>query len=196
MSPSQWIEAEELYRSGWTQSQIADKYGVRVETVSRHMTKRKVSGGERAETVREELAAAIAKKQRDFAESKAQRQIDAKELLFKMTNVLVGAFAKEFQQNLAAARPLAALSGSAKALKDAVLAMKVSREELYTVLDIKDDDLGDQLPDLVVSSMTEDEETALRSRVEPDADDDDLAQQMEGVLQTIEHQVDAKHGNH
>ena len=189
LSPAQWIEAEELYRNGWTQAQIAKQFKIRIETVSRHMTKRSVKGGERAETVREELSAALAKKQRDFAESKAQRQIDSKEMLYKMTNILLGAFAKEFQAAMTTGRGLAALSGSAKALKDSLLSMKVGREELYSLLEIKDDGIGDALPDLVVASMTVEEEEALRARVAPD-DEEDFAADIADVIERVDHAVE------
>ncbi len=187
LSPSQWIEAEELYRSGWTQAQIADKYGVRIETVSRHMTKRGVKGGERAETVREELAAALAKKQREFVEAKAQRQIDAKEMLFKMNNALLATYAKEFKHALDTGRGLAAMAGIAKALKDSVLALKVGREELYTLLEIDDSANANELPDLSVASMTEEEENELRSRVEvSDDDEDEAAAAMAEVVESVD----------
>lgn len=197
LSPAEWIEAEELYRNGMTQAQIADKYGIRVETVSRHMTKRSVKGGERAEQVREELAAALTRKQREFAEAKAQRQIDSKEMLYKMTHVLIGAYAKEMQQAMATGRGLAALQGSAKALKDSLLSLKVGREEMYTLLDIKDSSDGDQLPELQVSSLTAEEEAEMRARIEPDSDDDDdkaLQNDIADVIERIDHQVEMTNG--
>lgn len=196
LSPAQWIEAEELYRQGWTQAQIADKYGVRVETVSRHMTKRKVVGGDRAETVREELAAALAKKQRDFAESKAARQIDSKELLYKMTNILVGAYAKEMQAAMTSGRGLAALQGSAKALKDSLMSLKIGREEMYKLLDIDDAANKEELPDLTVASMSIEEEDALRAKIAPDEDDEgeDLVAEMQDVIEKIDHNVELTNG--
>jgi len=196
LSPAEWIAAEELYRQGWTQAQISDKYGCRIETVSRHMTKRNIKGGESAATVREELAAALAKKQRDFAEAKAQRQIDSKEMLYKMTNILVGTFAKEMRDAQAANHSLAALAGSAKALKDALTSLKLGREEMYVLLDIDDAATKDELPDLSVSSMTLEEEADLRSRVAPDDDDEDdtLADQMSEVVEAVDRAVENTRG--
>jgi DNA-binding MarR family transcriptional regulator len=195
LSPAEWIACEELYRQGWTQAQLADKYKVRIETVSRHMTKKSIKGGERAETVREELAAALSRKQREFAESKAQRQIDSKEMLYKMTNILVGSFAKEMQSAMASGKGLAALQGSARALKDSLMSMKLGREEMYTLLDIEGETNKHDLPDLMVSSMSEVEETELRNRVAPDEDEDEhLASEMQDVIASIEHQVDAANG--
>jgi hypothetical protein len=188
LSPAQWIEAEELYRSGWTQAQISDKYKVRIETVSRHMTKRSVKGGERAETMREELAAALQKKQREFAEAKAQRQIDSKEMLFKMNNALLATYAREFKHALDTGKGLAAMQGIAKALKDSVLALKVGREELYALLEIDDSKNQNELPDLSVASMTEEEENDLRSRVESsdEEDDDAAAAAMAEVVESVD----------
>lgn len=195
LSPSQWIEAEELYRNGWTQAQISDRFKVRVETVSRHMTKRSVKGGERAESVREELSAALAKKQREFAEAKAQRQIDSKEMMFKMTNILVSAFAKEFQVALSTGKGLSTLQGSAKALKDSLMSLKVGREELYAILEIKDDGAGENLPSLTVNSMTEADEAELRARIEPDDEDEEeaaaaLAAEMDDIVTRVDHEVE------
>lgn len=192
LSPVEWIAAEELYRSGWTQAQVADKYGVRVETVSRHMTKRGVKGGERAETVREELAAALQKKQRQFAESQAARQIDTKEMLFKMQNALLSTYAREFKQALDTKAGLASMQGIAKALKDSVMALKISREEMYVILEVDDASNKLDLPELVVSSMTEDDEKELRARVvDRDEDEDEAAADMADVIEKIEHEAAA-----
>lgn len=197
LSRTEWIEAEELYRQGWTQAQLADKYGVRTETISRHMTKKAVKGGEKAEAVRQELAAALTRKQREFTESKAQREIDAKEMIYKMVNVLVGAHAKEFQAAMTSGRGLGALQTSAKALKDSLQALKVAREEIYTLLDVKEGMGADELPDLTVSAMSLDEEAELRARIAPEEDDeedDDLAEQMAEAVQNIDHQVELING--
>lgn len=196
LSPREWTEAEELYRMGWTQRQIAEKFKIRVETVSRHMTQYGVKGGEAAEAVREELANALRKKQRNFAEQKAARQVDAKEMLFKMNNALLAKYAREFQEMATSGSSLAALQGVAKALKDSVQALKISREEIYAILEIQDDDNSDQLPDLVVSSMSDEEENALRAQIAPDEDDEDddeaIAASMADVVEKLEHELEAQ----
>lgn len=194
LSPREWTEAEELYRQGWTQRQIADKYGIRIETVSRHMTQYGVKGGEAAEAVREELANALKKKQRAFAEQKAARQIDAKEMLFKMNNALLAKYAREFQEMVGSGASLAALQGVAKALKDSVHALKISREEIYTILEIQENADATELPSLQVMSMTEEEENELRTRIAPDdeeEEEDDLAREMADVVERLEHELEA-----
>lgn len=198
MSPAQWVEAEELYRQGWTQAQLSDRYKVRVETVSRHMSGKKIKGGERAEAVRGEVANALLRKQREFSEVKAQREIDAKDMLFKMNNVLLGAYAREFQQAMSTGKGLAALSASAKALKDSLMSLRLGREEIYAILEVKDGGAGAELPTLEVSSMTDEEEALLRSRVTDDdeeEEEDDVAQaraaaQLEDVIAAIDRQVE------
>ncbi|WPH68471.1 hypothetical protein [Stenotrophomonas phage BUCTxx99] len=162
LTKHEWLEAEEMYRQGYTQRQIAEKFGCRIETVSLHMNKVKVKGGESVDVVKQEMEAAVNRKVKEFADKRASRQIDAKERFHTLTTTMVSLFVKEIKEAQAAGKSLSALSGHAKALKEAMFALKLAREEAYTILDIKEDDNGDDMPDLMVSTMSAEEEDRIR----------------------------------
>lgn len=182
LSPAEWIEAEELYRHGKTQRELAGKFGISVESVSRHMVARAIKGGEKAEIVRRELVVAIERKTREFAEAKASRQIDAKDMLYKMNNALLATFAREFRDAQVKSANLASLSGSAKALKEALLAMKIGREEVYALLEIDPTAKSGLLPILEMHEMSEQDEANLRNRI-AEGDDDEEEDAREAIAE-------------
>lgn len=172
LSPADWLEIEELYAQGMTQTALAARYGVRKETVSRHMTKAGVKGNEKAALVRKELEMANLKKKREFAEKKADREIQSKERLFTLQNALLGSWTAEFRKLVESKAPMAALAASAKSMREATAALKGIREEIYTILEINPD-LGSEAPDdLEVHEFTAEEEQALRDQRGTSLDED------------------------
>lgn len=165
LKKSQWLEAEELYRHGWTQKQIAEKFGVRIETVSIHMRQKSVRSGEKEDVVRHEIERAVQLRTRDFAEKKAGRQIETKESFYTLVRSLVQMFVKDVKTAQEGGAGLAMAGGAAKALKEALSGVKLAREELYTILEIplSSSDESD-LPELGVSTLTQVEENILRAR--------------------------------
>jgi hypothetical protein len=193
LTKQQWIEAEEMYRQGFTQKDISKRFNVRVETVSIHMNKRRVKPGENEDAVRREIQAALQKKLREFSEKRADRQIDTKEKLYTITNTLLAIFVRELKSSQGKGEALKIMGGSAKALKESLMSMKMIREELYTILDIKPDDNVEELPELGVSTLTPDEEQALREAKTGDYDDDDiedLLAQSEDLVTTAEEEAE------
>ncbi|WEU67472.1 hypothetical protein [Xanthomonas phage JGB6] len=128
LTKHQWLEAEELYRQGWTQKDIAKRFGTRPETVSVHMNKQKVKAGESIDVVKQELEAAVTRKTRDFAEKRASRTIDTKEKMHLLINTTLGFFVKELREAQASGKTLDKIAGSAKSLKEAISALKIARE--------------------------------------------------------------------
>lgn len=181
LTKKQWVEAEEMYRDGATQREIAEKFGVRVETVSVHMTRGKVQAGANKEKIRAEIREALDRKLKEFAAKKADRQIDTKEKLFSITSTLMALYVRELKKNQDAGLPLEGILGTAKAFKESMSSLKLAREELYTVLEIKEEIDDDELPDLGVSTLTEDEEEAMRASKGSQFDDED-EDDVEGML--------------
>lgn len=174
LTSKQWIEAEELYRHGWTQKQISEKFGVRVEAVSIHMRNKNVKSGEREEAVRDEVRKQVDSRIREFTEKKAMRQIETKESFYTLVRTLVSMFVKDVKTAQDNGHGIALAGGAAKALREALAGVKMAREELYTILNVAEiDDLEDDLPSLGVSTLTEVEEQILRSRRGGSFDDDD-----------------------
>lgn len=174
LTKHQWLEAEELYKQGWTQKQIALKFDVRPETVSQHMTKTKTKGGSNVDVVRQEMEAALFRKLKEFADKRANRQIDTKEKFHTLVNSLLAFYVKELKRAQDNGLTLDKISGSAKALKESIMGLKLAREELYMILDIKPDTDVDHVPDLFVMTMNEEDEARIRgSGAYVDDDDDD-----------------------
>lgn len=174
-----WLEAEELYKQGWTQKQIGEKFKVRPETVSQHMTKLKVKGGEKVDVVRQEMEAALMRKVKEFAEKRANRTIDTKEKFHTLINSLLAFFVREMKEAQDKGTSLDKISGSARALKEAVSGLKMAREELYAILEIKPEISQDEVPDLFVMTMNDADEARIRgSGAYQQEDDDDEANMM------------------
>lgn len=176
LSRSDWAVAEEMYRQGSTQAQIADKFGIRVETVSRHMTKEGVKGGEKVDIVRREAELAVARKKREFAERVADRKIRAKDDIYNLTQTTLALFAKEVKAVKDKSDPMGVLLPAAKTMKDALAGIGQAWDQFVKVLDIKpNEDNPEQVPEIVVRGMTADEERALREqqRAIEDADVDE-----------------------
>jgi DNA-binding MarR family transcriptional regulator len=173
LSPAQWLEIEVLYQGGATQKELAEKYGVRIETISRHMTRLGIKGNEKQALVKKELELALLKKKREFAETRAQREIEAKDGLFRLQSALLSTWGREFRALVEDKKPLGALAASAKAMKEATAALKGVREEMWELLGIQPDDNSDELPDLHVAAFSPAEEQALRDAKATALDDED-----------------------
>lgn len=185
LTKHEWLEAEELYKQGWTQKEIAKKFKIRPETVSVHMNRQKVKGGENIDVVKQEMELAVNRKLKEFAEKRANRQIDTKEKFHTLINTTLAFFVKELKLAQDAGHGLDKISGSARSLKEAVSALKIAREELYTILEIRDNSGIEDAPDLFVMTMTAEEEERIRSAKVVNEDDDmeDLAQLEEGAIE-------------
>lgn len=173
MTKTQWLEAEELYKQGWTQKEIGAKYGVRPETVSLHMSKNKVKGGANVDVVRQELQEALNRKLKEFAEKRANRQIDTKEKFHTLINTLLAFYVKELKVAQDTGASLDKISGSARALKESITGLKMAREELYTILDIREETDMEDTPDLFVMPMSQEEEERIRGAGGYKEDDDE-----------------------
>lgn len=175
MTKTQWLEAEELYKQGWTQKEVAKRFGIRPETVSVHMSKAKIKGGEKVDVVRQELSEALNRKLKEFSEKRANRQIDTKEKFHTLINSLLAFYVKELKAAQDAGASLDKIAGSARALKESISGLKMAREELYTILDIRPETDMEDTPDLFVMAMSSEEEERIRGAGGyRDEDEDDL----------------------
>lgn len=187
-----WLEAEELYKQGWTQKQIGAKFKVRPETVSQHMSKLKIKGGEKVDVVRQEMEAALLRKLKEFAEKRANRTIDTKEKFHTLINSLLAFFVREMKEAQDKNTSLDKMSGSARALKEAITGLKMAREELYAILEIKPELSQDEVPDLFVMTMTEADEARIRGSGAYQQHEDDSEADMMAELAALEAAAEAE----
>lgn len=183
LTKHEWLEAEELYKQGWTQKEIAKKFGIRPETISVHMNRQGVKGGVNIDVVKQEMEAAVNRKLKEFAEKRASRQIDTKEKFHTLINTTLGFFIKELKNAQDTGASLDKMAGSARSLKEAVSALKIAREELYTILEIKDNAGIEDAPDLFVMAMTKEEEERIRGAGGTQSDEDDEIMEAVGELE-------------
>jgi predicted DNA-binding protein YlxM (UPF0122 family) len=163
LTKKQWIEAEELYKQGLTQKELAEKFKIRPETISVHMSKNKVKGGAAVDVVRQEMQVALLRKTKEFSEKRAARQIDTKEKFHTLVNSVLGFFVKELKSAQDAGKGLDSIAGSAKSLKEALSGLKIAREELYAILEIQNTVDVDTIPELFVMPMSQEDEDKIRS---------------------------------
>jgi IS30 family transposase len=183
LTKHQWLEAEELYKQGWTQREIGKKFGVRPETVSVHMNRHKIKGGENIDVVKQEMEIHLQRKLREFMEKKANRQIDTKEKFHTLINTTLAFFIKDIKAAQDSGVGLDKIAGSARSLKEAVQALKIAREELYTILDIQPDVGIEDAPDLFVMTMSPEDEDAIRGSGKLSDDDEELLELEEGAIE-------------
>lgn len=166
LSRLEWIKAEEMYRQGETQAKIAETFGIRIESVSRHMTKAAIKGGDKVEVVKKEIEAAVMRRKKEFAEKRENRKVVAKEQAFGITTALLGLFAQDVKRvkEKGAAAHSAEIGVAGKALKEGLAGVSAAYDLLARVLDITPgEDKTDDLPQLQVVTMSAEEEEALRN---------------------------------
>tara|TARA_B100002049_G_scaffold229299_1_gene204886 strand:+ start:5832 stop:6497 length:666 start_codon:yes stop_codon:yes gene_type:complete len=175
LTPTQWGEAEALWASGeFTLKQLAERFGVRHETLSRRFTKRGVVKGSKdvATAVRDSIAEAGAN---DGAELLIKIR-ETKEEHYKWAQML----ARLGMAELAAARnkgnPMATAMANLKAIKVAIEICKIAREERWTLLGLdKDVGLDEELPELIIRGLTAEE----IARLHVIQNDDELAEHLQ-----------------
>lgn len=177
LSRLEWAKAEERYKQGDTQAEIAKAFDIRVETVSRHMTKNKVKGGEKMEKVREEIEAAVTRRKKEFASQLAKRKIMAKEQTYMLVTALQGLFIEDLKNIKEKKGHIHEIAAAGKALREAIGGVREAYDAMKDVLGITpDDDKQNDLPRLEVVSMTEADEEVLRNAraLNEDEEDEDL----------------------
>lgn len=171
LTPLEWAKAESMYESGeYTLEDIANEFNIHEATVQRHMRKRGIEKGIRAEKIKKVVEAEIEDKAKEEAELLSRRIQETKEEHYRLNSAIDKRIAREIitveQQGLSIATAGAAF----KALKIAAEAIKITRENRYAILGLNDQDNDtDELPTLIVREMLDEEIAEIRDAQQRDA---------------------------
>lgn len=184
--PREWAEVEDLYARGdATAQQLADKYGVAISTIRKHLERRGIKSGSKAAQVRDEVAEELADEAAMKARENARRIRSTKDDHYQWSETLAKLAMREIAQAQKSQIPMSSVAGNLKALKAASDIIGNARQERWQILGI-DDVLDDDLPELLISEISaEDAQAMANESYVPDDIDDDL-----GDLDDIEDELD------
>ncbi len=167
LTKMQWMQAEAMWAAGSaTLADLAAKFGISEQAVSKHMAKAGVERGSKAEKAKVKIEDQLAKQAAEEAALTAARIRETKEEHYKMSAGLAklawSEILKAKQDNL----PMSAIANNLKALDSAMSVLTKARMERWAVLGLdKDNTLGDDgLPELLISELTAAQVEELRDR--------------------------------
>lgn len=185
LTKAQWAQAEGLWASGsMALSDLAAKFAVSEQAVSKHMAANKVERGSKAAKVKERVEDQLAKLAGEEAALVAARIKETKEEHYKMASGLAKLIWSEILKAKQDGIPMAAITNNLKALDLALTGLSKARLERWVVLGLdKDNTLGDDgLPELLISELTADQIQELRDRDFNDFQDlDNIVSEGDGV---------------
>lgn len=157
MSPSQWAEARAMWASGeFTLEQIAEKYGVARETLSRRFTKDGVKKGQ--SQIDRKVEQELIEKAVQAADKWAERGEQARESFFKMNKMVVALTGKVLQDAIAGGKGLYTAQADLKALQMTSIILEKTRANQWAVVGLdKETDNDDEIPQLLVRTLTPDQ---------------------------------------
>lgn len=162
MTPAQWAEARAMWATGeFTLEQIAEKFGVARETLSRRFNKDGVKKGQSA--IDKKVEAEIIEKAAKNVDKWAERSEQARESYFKSLEMLhkltVATLGKAHQE-----KKLFSAQADLKAIQLAAITLDKVRSNQWAVLGLdKEGAEDDEIPELLVRSLTPDEVARIRS---------------------------------
>lgn len=164
---SQWAEAEAIWANGdATAEELGKRLGKSVDTIRRHMVDKKIKKGQAKEEQAEAIRKALAAQQVAAATVVTTRIAETKEDHYKMS----AAMAKLAWAEILTARegklPLASVEKNLKAIEAAMKILTMARSERYAVLGLNDKDGDDpnDIPELVISELTDERALQLQNR--------------------------------
>ncbi len=162
MSPAQWAEARAMWASGeFNLDQISEKYGVTRETLSRRFNKDGVKKGEAA--IDKKIEAEIIDKAVKNVDKWTERGEQARESHFKALDMLHKMTVKTLV-DAQRGKGLFTAQPDLKALQMGATTLGLIRQHQWAVIGL-DKELGeeDDIPELLVRSLTPDEVQRIRS---------------------------------
>lgn len=173
LTPVEWAKAEAYYESGeYTLEEISSKFSVHVATVQRHMRKRGIEKGAKAEEIKKKVEETLEDQAAKEAELVSRRIQETKEEHYRLSQAIDKRIAREFVEAAQTGRAIASSMENFKALKEAAATLKITRESRYTILGMNEEDRDiDDLPTLEVREMLDEEVAAIRDAQKKDAEE-------------------------
>lgn len=169
LTAPEWAEACELWRSGSvTLNDLAHRFGKAAETFSRKFKAEGIVKGERVAEMQQQVQATVKKQINDDAAILAKRIRDTKEQHYAMAEGLSKLTWNEITQARQNNQPMAVAQNNLKALQTAAQTLKALREERWAILGLDNPDqiTDDELPELVISELTQEQIMELQRREE------------------------------
>lgn len=163
----QWMQAEALWASGGaTLADLAAKFGVSEQGISKHMKKAGVEHGSKMPKAKAKVEDQLAKQAAEEAALLAARIKETKDEHYKMASGLAKLIWAEVLKAKQDGLPMSAIANNLKALDIALSGLSKARLERWVVLGLdRDDTLGDEgLPELLISELTAEQIKELRDR--------------------------------
>ncbi|MCG5512848.1 hypothetical protein [Ectothiorhodospira shaposhnikovii] len=177
LGEADWIEAATLWESGnYTLEDLSNRFGISKEALSKGFKKRGSEKGAKSKEYAEKVKAAIGRAAEEEALIHAQRVMETREKSYEWIMALTKMAMSEAVSAAKARVPIATKLDNLKAIEKAMNVVSTGSNELFRVLNIKPDDIGDdQLPELTISEMTADEIAAVQRAASGDDEDLDLS---------------------
>lgn len=174
LTPKQWAEVEALWESGEVRYEdLVAKFGASISTFERHFKKKGVVKGSKAAVTKKRVEEQLAKASVDEATVTAARIKETKEHHYNMAAGLAKLAWNEVLEARKAAAPIATRINNLKAIDAAMSVIKKAREERFSVLGLDRPDAvdPDELPELIISELTDEQIKELRDRDHTELDD-------------------------
>lgn len=168
LTEAKWTEAEALWSTGEFQlAELSERFGVRPETLSRRFKKNGVKKGEMpvAEAVKEAVTAAVV----DDATVLIARVRETKEEHYKWAKIISGMAMKEVASASKEGKAIASAHPNLKALQTCMQIVDQGYKSRASILGIDgEEDELDQIPELVVSELSQEQIEEMRVAQEQD----------------------------
>ena len=174
VTEKQWREAEAMWRSGdFTYEDLVKKFGKARSTFERHFKKFKIIKGENAAKTKKKVEEKLADAAVNDVTVLALRVREAKEEHYKMASAIGKLTWQEILKTKQDGVPVAVAMNNIKTLDAAMGVIAKVRTEKWAVLGLDKPDAvdPDELPELVISELTEEQVKELRDRDITEMDD-------------------------
>lgn len=167
LTPKEWAKIDALWESGEvTYADLIKRFDRNLSTFERHFRKHGIKKGAARERIKDRVSKELESAEVSEAQVMAKRIRETKEEHYRMATALGRLTWAEILEAKKNKVPMATALNNLKALNAAIVNLKVVREERYAVLGLDRDDAvdPDQIPELIISELTEDQIKALRER--------------------------------
>lgn len=167
LTPKQWGQIEAMWESGdYRYEDLIAKYGCSQSTLERYFKKHKIVKGSKAKDIKKKVEEKLAAVASDEAAVQALRIRETKDEHYKIINGMGKLLWNEILQAKQDKTPVAVRMNNIKALNMAIDGFSKVRQEKWALLGLDKPDAvdPDELPELVISKLTDAEIEEMRNR--------------------------------
>jgi hypothetical protein len=186
LTDADWTEAQTLFELGkLTKTDLADKYGVSRQAISKGLSARGAVYGSKSQVV----ADAVIEAQKGDTVRRMEEITAFKSKQQKMVEMIQNLTVKALTDQVRATKPIGDVAKDIATLNKAMSTISTGRDELYHLFDLHRDPDGDQeTEEFIVSEYSQDEIDALnrqRLGIDPDAALAEVSRSLEGPVEDV-----------